>query len=78
MHTQMNHKIFEGWISSVCGVFGFGITWTNVMWSDALPKIALSMVSAALAGGMGYLGKLATVWSIRKFKAFIHRIKNRK
>lgn len=71
------HKIIEGWISFVCGVFGYGFVWTNVNWADALMKIFISMVSATIAGGMGYIGKLVTVALVRKGKLFIHHLKEK-
>lgn len=73
----MNHKAFETWVSSVFGVFGFGITWTSMNLADAVPKIMLSATLALLGGYMGYLGKLVGVWSIKKVKAIIHRIKTK-
>lgn len=78
MLTRMNnHKFIEAWVSYICGVFGYGFVWTNVDWADALPKIFISMASAALAGGMGYLGKLLTVALVRKGKLFIHKLKEK-
>lgn len=75
MLYRMNHKIIEAWLSSICGVFGFGIAWTSINWADALPKISLAALSAAVAGGMGYIGKLITVWALRKCKILIHSLK---
>lgn len=78
MLTRMNHKIIENWLSYICGVFGFGITWTSIDWADALPKMAVAALSAGVAGGMGYIGKLLTVWSLRKAKSFINNLKSKK
>lgn len=75
MLTRMNHKIIENWISYVCGVFGFGISWTSIDWANAAPKIFVAAVSAGVAGGMGYIGKLVAVWSLRKMKLFFSRFK---
>lgn len=75
MLQRMNHKIIENWISYICGVFGFGISWTNTAWADAFPKIAVAAVSAGVAGGMGYIGKLVAVWGLRKLKLFFSRLK---
>lgn len=75
MLNRMNHKLLENWISYVCGVFGFGISWTSINWADAGPKIFIAAVSAGIAGGMGYIGKLVTVWSLRKMKLFFSRFK---
>lgn len=71
----MNHKLLENWISSVCGVFGFGIAWTNIDWVDAGAKMLVGALSAAVAGGMGYMGKLLAAWSLRKMKLFFSRFK---
>lgn len=77
MLHRMNHKIIEAWLSSICGVFGFGIAWTNMNWGDALPKIVIAAFSAGVAGGMGYIGKLITVWTLRKLKLFFSRFKKK-
>jgi len=69
------HKIVDNVWSGICGVFGFGVTWTSIHWGEILPKIFVASMSAALAGGMGYIGKSVTVLIIRKIKLFINRLK---
>lgn len=69
--------MIENWISAIFGTFGAGIAWMNINWADALPKIFLAAVSAGIAGGMGYLGKLFTVWTVRKIKACYNYLTNK-
>lgn len=71
----MNHKFFENWFSYICGVFGGGVCWINVNWVDAVPKILIAAASAALAGGMGYIGQLVTKWGLKRIKLFLLRLK---
>lgn len=78
MLIRMHHKLVENYLSAICGVFGFGISWTNMQLADAIPKIAVASFSALLAGGMGYVGKLLTAHLLRKAKLFFHHLKNRK
>lgn len=78
MYIRMNHKIFENWFSGMAGIFGFGVFWTNVHWGEVLPKIFVATASAFAAGYVGYVGKLAGVWSVRKCKSIIQILKNRK
>lgn len=72
----MNHKIIDAWVSSICGVFGFGISWTNIHWTEDIMKISAASFSALVAGAMGYIGKLLAVRLIRKVKSLIHSKKD--
>jgi len=74
----MPHKIIDDWFSGILGVFGFGVTFINVDVHENLPRLLVSMTTAAVAGGMGYIGKLAAVWALRKSKSFYSRIKPKK
>lgn len=75
----MHHKIIENWIAFVAGVAGYGYTYLNIhLFSADAVRFLISIVSAALAGGAGYLGKLGMIWALRKFKLFIIRLKAKK
>lgn len=71
----MHHKIIDDWLSGILGVFGFGVTYLNMDVHEILPRLLVSMMTAAIAGGMGYIGKLSAVWALRKGKSFLSRIK---
>jgi hypothetical protein len=64
--------MIDNWLAYMVGVFGYGFAQINLHLSDAALKFFVSMFTAAIAGGMGYVGKLIMVWSIRKVKTFIH------
>jgi hypothetical protein len=78
MLLKMHNKFFDGILGAICGVFGYGITLTNITWTNDLLRMLVSMVSAFLAGLVGYLGKRAGSWAIRKVKSLRHQNPNDK
>lgn len=70
MQLKMNPKaILENWVSFITGVFGFGVSYTAINWSDALPKIIVAGLSAFVAGGLGIIGKWVVVWAWKEIKS---------
>lgn len=65
----MYHKIVDSWLASILGVFGYGLAQINLHFSDTVLKFVGSMIAAAVAGYVGYLGKLLAVWSVRKINS---------
>lgn len=53
----MNRSKFDAAVSWVCGVFGFGGVQVTGHWTSEVLKFAISMLTAFVAGFLGYAGQ---------------------
>ena len=75
----MNQKHFEGIFGSVCGVFGGGMITLNIHWSSETNTFVLAMITALLAGGLGWVGQQLFKWGWNKhLKHLFHKNKKHK
>ncbi len=73
MLIKMHHKIIDNALAAILGVFGYGITITNLsIQGGDVVKFSIAMLSAFCAGFVGYIGKRAGSWALRKIRAFIN------
>lgn len=70
----MNKKLFEDWISAICGVFGGGVTITATPTVfETFPKIVLFILASIAGGYLGMMGKYLFQWTMKKiFKSYKH------
>lgn len=65
----MNQKHVEGFIGSMCGLGGYGFLQINVHIPDSVLKFIISMLTAILAGGLGWLGQQVAKKIYKIFKS---------
>lgn len=53
----MTHKHASTFVNCMLAVFGFGGVQVGVHWQQEVLKFILSMLTAILAGGLGWLGQ---------------------
>lgn len=70
MLIRMQHKLIDNILAWMLGISTYSIAWINLHLSDGFAKFLLAMFSAFCAGFIGYLGKRACGWAIRKVKYF--------
>lgn len=70
MLLKMHHKIADDVAAAILGVFGYGICLTNITWANELLRFCVPMASAFFAGFVGFIGKRAGSWALRKIRLF--------
>ena len=68
----MNKKLFEDWVSAICGVFSGGVTITVTPTAfETSVKITLFVMGSIAGGYLGMLGKHLFQWTMKKlFKSY--------